>query len=104
MTRDSKGKFTKGHPGGPGRPKREVEYDYLNALSEGVSSADWMKIVKRAVADAAKGNDKARAWLSRYLIGDKIEHVHSGDLSDVSDEELVKRAQAMLARYEGRAV
>lgn len=65
------GKFAPGHAGGPGRPKRAVEQDYLLALTDGVSLAAWAKIVARAVADATKGDAKAREWLARYLIGDR---------------------------------
>jgi hypothetical protein len=48
-----------------------VELDYLAALSDAVTLDRWRAIVERAVDDAAKGDDKARAWLSRYLIGDE---------------------------------
>jgi hypothetical protein len=29
----------------------------------------WRSVVRRAVTDAADGNEKARAWLSSYLLG-----------------------------------
>lgn len=68
--RDDRGRFMKGNKGGPGRPLLVIEVDYLVALSDAVHIDDWVKIVERAVADAKKGDDKARAWLSRYLLGD----------------------------------
>ena len=67
--RDEKGRFQKGYGGGPGRPPRAVEIDYLVALADCVSEDDWGRIAKRAVADAIKGDAKARDWLSRYLLG-----------------------------------
>src|SRR5438552_1917295 len=64
------GRFMKGGPGGPGRPARHVEEDYLQAFSA-VSLADWKMVIKRALADAKKGDSRARDWLSRYILGDQ---------------------------------
>jgi hypothetical protein len=68
--RDSSGKFSIGNPGGPGRPPRATERDYLVALSESCSTDDWQEIVTRAVDDAKSGDAKARAWLAGYLVGE----------------------------------
>lgn len=62
--------FQKGNPGGPGRPKRETERAYLNVMRSKVSLEDWGKVVKKALDDAKKGDSVARAWLSKYLVGD----------------------------------
>lgn len=67
--RDAKGRFVKGHSGGPGRKPRQVEADYLNATFAAVSIDDWDAIVRRAVRDAKQGNAWARNWLGDYLIG-----------------------------------
>jgi hypothetical protein len=67
---DERGRFTVGNPGGPGRPPRAVEREYLRALNEAVSLDDWKEVVQAAVADAKEGDAKAREWLARYLIGD----------------------------------
>lgn len=68
--RDQKtGRFSVGNPGGPGRPRRAVEADYLAALSDAVSVDRWRKIVERALSDAEQGDPKAREWLSAYLAG-----------------------------------
>jgi hypothetical protein len=64
-------RFAPGNPGGPGRPKRDVEHRYLEAISEVASLESWRKIVARAVEDAKQGDARAREWLSRYLIGDR---------------------------------
>lgn len=68
-TRDAHGRFLVGNPGGPGRPKRQTEEGYLSVLMEECSLEQWRTVVKRAVADAAAGDDKARAWLASYLVG-----------------------------------
>jgi hypothetical protein len=67
---DVKGRFTVGNPGGPGRPRRAVERQYLAALSDAVSLDDWRDIVQAAVAAAKEGDGKARDWLTRYLVGE----------------------------------
>jgi hypothetical protein len=62
--RDKNGKFSKGNGGGPGRPRRAIERDYLAALSDSVTLEDWREIVTRAVADA-----KSRDWIAKYVVG-----------------------------------
>ncbi len=68
-TRHCNGRFAKGNPGGPGRPRRTVEREYLATLADAVSLDDWRQIVGRAVVDAKDGDAKARDWLTRYLLG-----------------------------------
>ncbi len=68
MSRDLNGRFAKGNPGGPGRPPRAVELDYLVALRDGVSLADWAKVIGRALEDALSGDHRAREWLAKYLL------------------------------------
>jgi hypothetical protein len=68
--RDAKsGQFTAGNPGGPGRPRRAVERQYLAALSDDITLDDWKDIVKAAVTAAKQGDGKARDWLTRFLVG-----------------------------------
>ena len=67
--RDRHGRFAAGNPGGPGRPRRLVEADYLARISETISSDDWRRIVEKAKDDAINGDWRARAWLSVYLVG-----------------------------------
>lgn len=69
---DEKGKFKRGNPGGPGRPCRPIEQDYLRALVESVPMETWQRIINTAVAQAIDGDDKARTWLSKYLLGDQL--------------------------------
>ena len=50
--RTDDGRFATGNPGGPGRPRRAIEADYLKAFSDAVPLDAWRTIVSRAVADA----------------------------------------------------
>ena len=68
IDRDHMGRFAAGNSGGPGRPKRQAEEDYLQTLSERVPLALWAVIVDKAASDAAAGDAKARDWLSKYLM------------------------------------
>jgi hypothetical protein len=67
--RDANGRFALGNPGGPGRPRRVVEADYLAALSEAVPLEKWHEIVETAVDQAVSGDAKAREWIGSYLAG-----------------------------------
>jgi hypothetical protein len=67
--RDSGGRFAKGNAGGPGRPPRAVERDYLRTLSDRCPPETWGRIVDKAVEDALKVDAPARAWLAKYLLG-----------------------------------
>ena len=67
--RDNQGRFSKGNPGGPGRPRRAVEEDYLAALSDQLSIERWENIVSRAIEDAENGDHRARDWIARYALG-----------------------------------
>jgi hypothetical protein len=67
--RDDKGRFRAGNPGGPGRPRRAVESDYLATLCDAVPLAKWRRITKKAVEDALAGDRHAREWLGTFLVG-----------------------------------
>lgn len=67
--RDNQGRFSKGNPGGPGRPRRAVEEDYLAALSDQLSIERWENIVSKAIQDAENGDHRARDWIARYALG-----------------------------------
>lgn len=66
--RDEKGHFLPGNPGGPGRPPRAVESDYLRILAETVTVDYWKQICERARDNALTGDAKARQWLSEHLL------------------------------------
>jgi hypothetical protein len=67
--RSTDGRFTVGCPGGPGRPRRATEKEYLAVLTEEVSPETWRAICRRAAADARARDAKARDWIARYLLG-----------------------------------
>lgn len=70
MVRNSKGQFPKGVSGNPkGRPKKPREQRYYEITLTTCTFEDWQAIVQRAIADAKKGDQAARKWLSDYLIG-----------------------------------
>ena len=69
--RKPNGRFARGNAGGPGRPRRAIEVEYLAALSDAVSLDDWRKVCQAAVKAAKEGDAKARDWLTKYLIGEK---------------------------------
>ena len=71
--RTAAGQFAAGNPGGPGRPRRVTERDYLAALAEECPPETWRRICRRAVADAEAGDARARDWIARYLIGNPAE-------------------------------
>jgi hypothetical protein len=73
--RDGLGRFATGNGGGPGRPKRATEAEYLRALSRIVSVEDLRAIARRAVADAKRGSARAREWVSNYLLGEPAPRV-----------------------------
>jgi hypothetical protein len=39
--RTSDGRFVPGNPGGPGRPPRQTEREYLRAMLAGCTLEDW---------------------------------------------------------------
>ncbi len=67
--RDPRGRFQIGTMGGPGRPPRATEENYLLALVDACPLETWAEIVEKAVSDAREGDDKARHWLASFLIG-----------------------------------
>ncbi len=96
--RGARGRFAKGNLGGPGRPRRAVEREYLAALSAAVSLDDWREIVQRAVTDAKGGDATARVWLARYLVGDKL------TLAGVAAREAAQVTVEQELEVEGREV
>jgi len=67
--RDQSGRFAEGNAGGPGRPKRQTERDYLRVVMGKCTLEEWAEAVTKAVKDAKAGDAKAREWLSGYLLG-----------------------------------
>jgi hypothetical protein len=96
--RDGNGRFAAGNSGGPGRPRRAVEQDYLATLVNAVPLARWMRIVDRAAEDAERGDPKARQWLSEYLLGrqpEPLTTLAATELAATLDEEILVRAAGL---------
>lgn len=72
--------FKKGWKGGPGRPRKRTEEQYLNATINKVLLGDWGEVVMKALEDAKMGDDKARKFLANYLMGMPEKHIdHTTD-------------------------
>lgn len=78
--RDSKGRFIKGHNGGPGRPPKEREERFYEITLSTVTYKDWKEIVEKAAEQAKRGNATARKWLSDYLIGVPDQNVNLSEI------------------------
>jgi len=68
-TRKPNGTFAVGNPGGPGRPPRATERIYLETLYSAIPVDAWQKVVEKALADAQAGDEKARAWIEKFVLG-----------------------------------
>jgi hypothetical protein len=76
VQRDEKGHVKEGSVLNPkGRPKREVERDYLDLLRSSVTPEHAKKIIDKAVTDAERGDSVARKWIFDYLIGPPIQKI-----------------------------
>ena len=69
LDRIENGRFATGNTGGPGRPRRHIEADYLQMMTAACSPDAWREIVERAVNDAKTGDGRAREWLAGYVVG-----------------------------------
>lgn len=67
--RNRDGTFAKGNAGGPGRPPRATESEYMRVLMGACPLDTFREVVERAVTDAKAGDPQARAWLASYLVG-----------------------------------
>jgi hypothetical protein len=67
--RNPDGTFAEGNSGGPGRPARATERQYMAVVMAACDLDTWQAIVQRAVKDAKDGDSTARAWLASYLLG-----------------------------------
>jgi hypothetical protein len=67
--RNPDGTFGAGNGFGKGRPRRQVEREYLATLSAVVTPEVWESICQRAAADAMAGDHRAREWIGRIVLG-----------------------------------
>ncbi|MCX6048124.1 MAG: hypothetical protein NT075_23745 [Chloroflexi bacterium] len=87
IQRDSRGRFVSTNAGGPGRPRIEIEQEYLMTMDQAVSGEAWQAIVERATLDAENGDARAREWLSSYLLGMPISKNSAGSEESPSPKE-----------------
>ncbi|MFZ1576147.1 MAG: hypothetical protein WAT36_13100 [Chromatiaceae bacterium] len=67
--RNEQGRFLTGNCFGKGRPSQATEAGYLAVLMEACGLETWKSVVDRTIKDVQSGDDRARAWLSGYLLG-----------------------------------
>ena len=89
--RNEKGRFVIGNKAGKGRPPKEYAATFASVITPEI----WEGIIRRAAADALKGEHDARAWLADRLIGrvPNILELRSADA--VLLAELLKRFEAV---------
>ena len=66
--RKKNGTFAPGNEGGPGRPPRATELQYLNALFGACPLETWQAICEKAAEAAQAGDKEARKFLAGYLL------------------------------------
>ena len=94
------GRFLPGWAGGPGRPRREIEMQYLRKIQDGVSLQVWQGICDKAIAQALAGDSTARAWLSRYLLPKDLDLAKDQNDSRQRREMLLNIADKLGIRLE----
>ena len=76
---------------------RQYQEAMRRAFEEAVTPEAWRAIIATAIEQAKQGDDRARAWLSPWIVGkvpDEVRHsgsvgvTHRPDLSTLSDQEL----------------
>jgi hypothetical protein len=105
--RDDKGRYLPGHPGGPGRPRRAVEQEYLAVLADAVPLRLWKEIVARAVRDAIAGDPMSRRWIGEHLLGRKPESLTAlaaSELARTKDDEIRVRAAGLRTSVETQKI
>ena len=98
--RKNNGRFAAGNSGGPGRPKKAIERNYLLKLAEACTLEDWQGIIEKTVSMAKDGDNKSREWLASYLLGAPAKESHLTLTRALASEELdideVEKAHASL--------
>lgn len=73
MDRTPDGKFSDGHKGIGGRPRKEREDRFYEVAVSAVSFKDWREIIDAAVKQAKRGDTAARKFLADYLMGTPVQ-------------------------------
>jgi hypothetical protein len=67
--RDETGRWQPGTSGNPrGRPRRETEAAYREAILDAVPPERWRKLLEKVAADAEDGNRAALEFLGRHVL------------------------------------
>lgn len=85
--RDERGRFVRGHNGGPGRPPKAREERFMEITLSAVTFSDWKDIIRKAVSQAKRGDASARKFLADYLIGpagQKVDVTSGGERIDTA--------------------
>lgn len=93
--RGAGGRFAPGNAGGPGRPRRAVEREYLAALADELTIDRWRRIIRSTIDAAENGDPKAREWLARYALGSEpptLAALAVADMAGVSADDEVADA------------
>jgi hypothetical protein len=69
--RQKNGRFAEGNCGGPGRPPRKTERDYLLVFESTVTPERWQKVLAKILENAESGNLRAAEFLAKYMLGNK---------------------------------
>ena len=101
-TRSEKGRFVKGGPAGPGRPKRT---DYTELLRATLTKEDATEIFKKAIHQAKEGNHAARSWVCSFLMSPapktlKLEHEEQTDARRMMDAIVAVILEAQLVEIQ----
>ena len=99
-TRDSKGRFLPGNPGGPGNPQAGSVGRWRQALAEAVSADDLARVAQKLVAAAKAGEPWAvRELLDRCLGKPHVQVELQADADYVREyTEMEQREATRLAR------
>lgn len=75
--RDEKGRFKPGYSGGPGRPKKDVENAYLNAVMDALSPTELTDLIKQLMeTEGWRPKAFAAELIMHYALGKPVQRVH----------------------------
>ena len=93
-------------PNPSGRKPRQVEEKYLKKLQTVVKLKDWVEIILKAIEQAKEGDEKARRWISDYMLGKPAQSLditsdgeplsnQSVNLNELSNDDLNRLAEIL---------
>jgi hypothetical protein len=93
--------FAKGNPGGPGRPRRQVEESYLAAVKEAVPTAKVAAILRALVTKAARGDVHAAQVVLKTVLGNETPAYREVMERLAALREQMRRYEERMRRVEG---